>query len=366
MGRRTKILLRDKFPELLKEWDYERNTLSLDKTTYGSGKQAHWICSKGHRWQVRIDTRTNPDKPSICPDCRKRPRLSPTHNFAVLYPNLLLEWDYERNIGIDPYNISPKNNKVVHWKCKYGHSWATRITHRANGSNCPKCNNKSSRIEIFIYCEMKAFFPNAINRYKFNGIECDIYLPNEKIAIEFDGRWHKGREIQDANKVAKLRNYGLEVINIRERKQPAVNWLTISYKNLENPLSITKELACLLGMMLGRADLMEYSSGDNMINPNEYYTEIANYPITSHKTLATHNPKLASEWDYEANGNLTPSRVAPFSHHMAHWICPDGHKYEATIANRNNLHQQCPHCQNHSSLTYSRNKTHDRLYPKKT
>ena len=37
-------------PDLAKEWDYEKNTLSIHNTTECSKKKAWWKCGKGHSW----------------------------------------------------------------------------------------------------------------------------------------------------------------------------------------------------------------------------------------------------------------------------------------------------------------------------
>lgn len=51
--------------------------------------------------------------------------------------------------------------------------------------------------------------------------------------------------------------------------------------------------------------------------------------------LATTNPSLASEWDYEKNAKLTPQMVTKGSHKKVWWKCPVGHSWPATIASRN-------------------------------
>ena len=38
--------------------------------------------------------------------------------FPEMYPDLLKEWDYEKNAGIDPNSISAGSPKKVYWKCK--------------------------------------------------------------------------------------------------------------------------------------------------------------------------------------------------------------------------------------------------------
>jgi hypothetical protein len=358
-------LLKNKYPKLIKEWDYENNIRLLETVTAGCDYLAHWICAKGHKWTAVVYSRTS-SHPTGCPHCApSNRRTSPEYNLAVLYPRLLDEWDYNANI-IDPHFVSPGTCNVYQWKCRYGHTWPSRVTHRVNGSGCPSCKGQSSKQQVFIYCEVRHFFPDAEYRKKIDGMECDIYLPAEKIGIEFDGlRYHKHKADVDATKINKLRDTGIEIVSIREYNLPLVNRLTVSYNKNCDDLEITKSLMTLLGRMLNRQDLIEYSLGNKQVGEQEYLKEMKTYPNSLGKTLANNNPELSMEWDYNNNGKLTPSDVAPYSHHIANWVCPQGHLYKAIISNRNLHKTGCPHCQNHSSLCYSDNKVRDPLHPKR-
>jgi len=366
MGMKDSRLLKNTHPGLFEEWDFDKNLkYSWDTTSTRSGRKVWWKCKNGHSWDAAVFSRTDKINPSGCRYCCHNSPPTPAHNFAATYPELLKEWDYDKNT-VDPSSISPKSSKVFWWKCKYGHSWKTRVAHRANGHGCYKCKGQSSKQEVFLYFEAKYFFPNALYRHKINKIECDIYLPDENIGIEFDSTHYHAHKIdKDADKVSKLREYGIEIISVREYKMPMINRLTVGYNNNCDNLEVSKNLMALLGQMLNRQDLTDYSTTNKPINEQAYLDEIKSYPNILDRTLALQNPELAKEWDYENNGGLTPTDYAPFSHKIVKWICPVGHPYEATIANRNNLNQKCPHCQNHSSLSYSINKNREPLHPKR-
>ena len=59
--------------------------------------------------------------------------------------------------------------------------------------------------------------------------------------------------------------------------------------------------------------------------------------------LATSHPKLAAEWDYEKNGDLTPQKVTHGSGKKVFWKCPIGHSYRASILHRSSG-TNCPIC----------------------
>lgn len=55
-------------------------------------------------------------------------------------PEIADEWDYDRNVSINPDTISYTSGKLIHWKCKLGHTWVDDASHRYRGHNCPYCS----------------------------------------------------------------------------------------------------------------------------------------------------------------------------------------------------------------------------------
>ena len=86
-------------PELLEEWDYEeneKNGISPEKMTLGSQKLVNWICSNGHKYTRSIYDRLHGRYK--CPYCSKRIIKKGINDLATTNPELLEEWDYEKNI----------------------------------------------------------------------------------------------------------------------------------------------------------------------------------------------------------------------------------------------------------------------------
>jgi hypothetical protein len=50
--------LLNSFPEIIEEWDYEKNKLSPKEYTEYSGKKVFWKCKNGHSWESTIANRT--------------------------------------------------------------------------------------------------------------------------------------------------------------------------------------------------------------------------------------------------------------------------------------------------------------------
>lgn len=124
-------------------------------------------------------------------------------SFAQEYPNLLKEWDYNDNVNIDPNKVTSGSNLKVSWICKYNHKWSAKITNRTGRkSKCPKCNPRTSDLEIFVYSELYYIFNKEVKwQYKMNGYECDVFLPKLNVVIEIDGGyWHRDRLLPDLKK----------------------------------------------------------------------------------------------------------------------------------------------------------------------
>ena len=61
----------------------------------------------------------------------------------MILPELMQEWDYDNNNGIDPTTVGRGSHLEVSWKCKKcGYIWSTQIYNRANGKGCPCCANR--------------------------------------------------------------------------------------------------------------------------------------------------------------------------------------------------------------------------------
>ena len=67
--------------------------------------------------------------------------------------------------------------------------------------------------------------------------------------------------------------------------------------------------------------------------------------------LATTHPALASEWDQEKNGDLTPKKISYGSDRKVWWRCALGHEWQATSKTRVRMATGCPVCAGRVALT---------------
>ena len=128
-------------PYILKYWS-QRNTLSPHEVTAGSHKKVWLICEKGHEWESKVDTFTMMH--SGCPYCAGKRAIPGKTDLATVRPDLMREWDAEKNADLNPAAILPGSHSNAWWKCERGHSWQAMIFSRAkeNASGCPYCAGK--------------------------------------------------------------------------------------------------------------------------------------------------------------------------------------------------------------------------------
>ena len=146
------------FPEILPLWDEELNKKTPENYAY-SRAEAHWKCDQGHNWI------TSPRKMARwggCPICTNTARYTDDNrNFAVIFPEILKEWDYELN-KVDPAKLPPHSGKLVYWKCEKGHSWKQTVNGRTKGFSCPYCSGllPHSKNNLGLYEVAKEFHPS--------------------------------------------------------------------------------------------------------------------------------------------------------------------------------------------------------------
>ena len=126
------------FKELLSEWDYSKNQETDPEITPAkSHLKVWWRCVEGHEWKASISNRTNVG--ANCPYCSGN-LATEENNFAKLHPDLLKEWDWEKNTQFNPHKLKPGSGKKVWWTCPNGHSYEKAIEQRAKRSRgCSLC-----------------------------------------------------------------------------------------------------------------------------------------------------------------------------------------------------------------------------------
>jgi len=132
--------LMDEYPEIAKDWDYNLNVgVTPDKVAPHSNKKVWWICDKGHSYEATPDKRVG--RGQGCPYCSGKKVLEGFNDIATVCPELLDDWDYEKNKQITPSQLTKGSHKKIWWKCHVcGCEWQTTPNDRKSGKRgCPQC-----------------------------------------------------------------------------------------------------------------------------------------------------------------------------------------------------------------------------------
>lgn len=127
----------------LLDWDYELNEHTPEYYTKGSGERVNWRCHVcGYKWQTAICDRSRGYK-NGCPLCSGKVIVSGYNDLATVRLELMKEWDYEKNVDLDPTMLGVGDRRYASWICqKCGYGWKAQINNRANGKGCPCCTNR--------------------------------------------------------------------------------------------------------------------------------------------------------------------------------------------------------------------------------
>lgn len=136
----TRQTLAEAYPRVASELDVDATGLRAEELTSRASRRVHWRCGLGHRWEASVQQRTSQGQG--CPYCGGHRAIPGETSLAVLRPDLLAQWDPDRN-ELDPDSILPGYTKKVRWRCSAGpdHSWeATPKARTRAGTGCPFCS----------------------------------------------------------------------------------------------------------------------------------------------------------------------------------------------------------------------------------
>jgi uncharacterized protein len=350
------------FPDIAKEWHPINNHDKSPKNyTHGSKQKIWWLCTKGHEYESVIKDRTKKNSTG-CPYCSGQ-KVGANNNLLVLFPEISKEWNPTKNGDKSPQDFTSGSGKKVWWLCPKGHDYDSVIASRTNKNNptgCPHCSNQSSEPEIRILSELKWFFDEINSRYKIDGVEVDIFLPNYNLSIEYDGHYfHKDKEDSDLRKNKFLLSQNINLIRVREHPLQSLSGhdVVVSKGSLEKTDldEILRKINFFLGGTI-KEKVNNYVVKTSFVN-QELFQEYRSYfpsPFPENSLLKTH-PLLSSEWDYEKNNPLMPENFSYGSENKVWWMCPQGHSYKSSVNNRTKKYQPrgCPYCSGQKVTVYN-------------
>jgi hypothetical protein len=194
-------------PELVKEW-HPDNIQPASNFKAGTSLRylPKWKCYKGtwpdgrfaddHEWRTRIVNRTRGSGCHFClNDSKSRLKVCDSNSFAATEPDLAKLWSSKNTKK--PNQVLPGSNRKYLWNCdndakhEYSQSIKSKTTQK---SGCPSCKKKNET-KVYEYCQ--ELFPglkierNRKRLFKQNTkMELDIWFPDLKLGIEYQGEQH--------------------------------------------------------------------------------------------------------------------------------------------------------------------------------
>ena len=339
------------YPELLSEWDYEKNDPLNPEAIYpGSTRKVWWICPKcNQHYQAPIGNRVNG---AACPVCAGKVIVRGINDLESWCKEndrqyILDEWDYEKN-SILPSEVAPFANKKIWFVCKQGHSYRSTLANRTSShTGCPICRRKGTSFqEQACLYYMEKHYSDVVNSFHDSWLgkfELDVYLPNEKVAVEYDGvEWHKSnqKDENDGIKNKLCKENGVRLIRVRENGLPTLLDCECIIVEDRSSQSLNRAIESLLVLLGNKKEDLDIDVDRDTARIVERYDF-----RKKENSIASLFPELLKEWDYEKNGSVNPEYVSYGSVRKYWWKCSKcGNEFLMSPNYRTYQKQDCPNC----------------------
>lgn len=272
--------LLEMYPELEKEWHFEKNQPFLPQHFKAkSNYSVWWKCDKGHEYDTKIISRT---KGHGCRFCEGS-EVTHDNSLLTLYPSIAKEWHYQKNGMITPDKIHGRSNKKVYWICPNCNSSYDKIVNERTGGreNCPYC---------------------------------------------------AGKRVNNTNSLATLRpDLAKEWHQTKNDKKPDEVSTGSHYYATWN---------CDRGHTY-QAYVYERSGGRGCGICYEEIGRFKPHKVSIEKSIITKKPYLLAQWDFEKN-TVIPEEVGAYARQFIWWRCSNGCSWQQEPNSRNS--SRCKIC----------------------
>lgn len=337
------------FPDIEYEWDYNKNEQILPcDYTKGSNIKVWWKCKNGHEYEQTIKNHIVGKQG--CPYCASAKIMQGYNDLKTMFPIIADEWDYKKNGNISPSEVASHSSKKYWWLCKIGHSWQATVGNRTYGTGCPVCSKElhTSFQEQALFYYVNENVP-AINRYIVDGYEFDVFIPQIKVAIEYDGFYYHNDTnslIRENKKNLYCKNNDIRLIRIKEYYEDnkyCDNEKDIIYRDMRLGETYLNDVINEVLNLLSLEYNIEINKKVDILSDKELIW--SNYiSVIKNNSILKLMPMVAREWNYKKNLKLLPEYVSIGSHKKVWWVCPKGHEYDMAVKNRTIQNQGCPYC----------------------
>jgi hypothetical protein len=337
--------LATEYPEISKYWHSSLNgKLKPKDHSPMSGKEAYWICEKGHEPYKKVISERVRSRGNACPSCSKF-MSSSTHEMRILaeldfiFSKLIHRKKFsnvEADIYIEDINLALEFDGSFYHKEKEKNDRTKNIHFKNEGIELIRFREeplkKLSDDDILVQKDnFRKINMNSFLKLIYNKVDqhyqkkIDIYLLNKKFFNEELYREYISYfpsplpenslenthpELLDVWNYKK--NYPLKPKNFTSGSHQFIWWNCLNK-------SCNESYEYAIKSKTTRGWGCPYCSGQKTREKD---------------SLKIKFPKLAAQWDYTKNGTLDPIDVLPSSARNVYWLCDAGHSYRKHIRNR--------------------------------
>ena len=264
-------------------------------------------------------------------------------------PQILEEWDDEKNAPLTPDDVSRGSKKKVWWRCKKGHEWEATLMDRSSGHGCHYC---AGRLPWPGETDLATVHPELAAEWhptRNGDLRPEQCLPGSERKVWW--RCEKGHEWQ-AYIYSRSNGTGCPYCDGRRLIRGKNDLATLVPE-------IAKEWSPKNG---------DWKPSDVLPGSNQYAWWVCDRghewrarinsrvargtgcpycknksTLTGFNDLATTYPELAAEWHPTRNGKLRPEDCLPGAKKKVWWRCREGHEWQALVSTRT-AGNGCPYC----------------------
>ena len=333
-------------PHLVPEWSDKNLPLTPDDISYGSNKVVWWRGKCGHEWQTSVKARSHGEN---CPICSGSRVIEGINDLATKYPEIAAEWS-TKNLPLKPTMVSAGSHKKVIWVDKLGHEWTASVKSRVQGSGCPYC---SHNLVLAGFNDLASRFPEIASEWS----ERNLPLTPDKVTAFKNTRvWWKCHLGHEWYTLISTRSGGSQCpycsgiklligFNDLATKYPtlAKEW---SERNLPLTPDMVNEKSTKNVWWKCRTCGYEWKSVVRARAKGSLCPVCADRTVLAgYNDLATTDPELLDEWDYEKNTGTLPTAVSRNSMKIVWWKCSSSHSWRAKITDRTIEQKGCYLCE---------------------
>lgn len=200
-------------PDLYKYWS-EKNSVDKTSLTKSTRTMVMWNCDAGHEWEGTVASVVRNKVP--CPYCSGKKVLPGFNDIRTTHPHLIESF-------ADPsasMQVSKGSDRRLEWVCDNGHVTSSTVSNKVRGRGCLRCRTVTSKEEMELreYIESLGVTVEGSNRSILGGKELDIYVPDRRIAFEFNGIFFHSEKYVSKNyhydKWKKCSDAGIQLVTV--------------------------------------------------------------------------------------------------------------------------------------------------------